>query len=88
MMILVVGIISTTVSQSLSSQHQIERLKAEQFAKGAMWYNYMGLITGGPPAAPPPAILDGTQYNAAVATGAVNPDGTTTYNITVNYNIP
>src|SRR3989338_2258840 len=70
MAIIAVGIMSMNVNQAISNQHQVERIKAAEFAKGAFWYNYMSLSESAGMATPPPVTLDGKQYTATLnATG-------------------
>ena len=86
-MILAVSLVSMTVGQSISNQHQIERIQAEQLAKGSMWYNFMNLYPGGPAAVPPgPITLDGRTFNPSFTVGAPGggPNQTTPYAITVD----
>ncbi len=87
MMILTVSLISITVSQNISNQHQIERIQAEQLAKGSMWFNYMNLYSGGLAAVPAPVTLAGRVYTPTVNPGPgapdTGPDGTDPYTITV-----
>ena len=90
MMILVVGILSSNVNQALTAQHQIERLKAEQLAKGVSWHNYMSLAQNGTPlgAMPPIALPDGKTYAVAVTAGPayLGPYlSTTAYSATITY---
>ena len=85
MTILAVSLISITVGQALSNQHQINRIKAEQLAKGAFWYNYMNLITGSA-ATPLPEILDNKTFIVLpIVPGGIGPNGTRTYAVTVSY---
>ena len=86
MMILAVSLISLTVSQNISNQHQIERIQAEQVAKGIMWTNYMELYPGGGVPVPNGTItLDGRNYVYTVTPGAFNsgPNGTDPFTIQV-----
>ena len=91
MMILVVGILSSNVNQALTAQHQIERLKAEQLAKGVSWHNYMSLTQNdGTPlgAMPPIALPDGKTYAVAVTAGTADSgpyNSTTPYSATITY---
>ena len=85
MMIFTVSLISITVSQNISNHHQIERIQAEQLAKGSMWYNYMNINSVGSAAVPPPVTLDGKQFTVSVATGVPDPSlQATPYTITVD----
>ena len=84
--ILAITLMSANVSQSISSQHQIERIKAEQLAKGGFWYNYMSLINSGSEAPDFSETLDGKTYNVVITPGVVGPPNSTTpYNVVVSY---
>ncbi len=45
-MVLAITVYSLNVSQSVSSQRQIDRIKAEQLVLGQHWRNYMSLLNG------------------------------------------
>ncbi len=89
MMVFAVGMISISTSQTIAGQHQIDRIKAEQLAKGTYWYNYQNLKSTNTPAAMNAVNLDNKTYTPSIAlppdpgTGFFN--STTQYNITVNY---
>ena len=87
MTILAIALMSASVSQTLSSQHQIERIKAEQLAKGAFWYNYLSISTLGSSSSPLQETLDNKPYTPTVSSSGADPFGygTTTYNATVSY---
>ena len=85
LMILAVALMSVSVSQSISGQHQIDRIKAEELAKGAFWYNYMNLTSTGTPATPPGETLDGKPFTPAITSSSGGPNNTTIYSITVSY---
>jgi len=86
MAILAVGIMSINVNQALLHQHQIERIKAQQFAEGAFWYNFANLSTSGVAAVPSSLTLDGKTYNVTLnATTGGGPNNTDSYNVRVNY---
>ena len=84
-MILAVSLIGIAVSQNISNQHQIERIQAEQVAKGIMWNNYMNLYPGA--GAVPNGIipLDGRNYVYTINPGPVGtgPNGTDPFAIQV-----
>ena len=46
MTILAIGVMSMNVSQSLSNQRQIDRIKAELLAHGIFWEEYMKITDG------------------------------------------
>ena len=86
MAILAIAIMSMNVNQALSNQHQVERIKASELAKGAFWYNYMNLADSGSMATPPPITLDGKQYTVTVTdNGPGDPNQTTSYDVNVAY---
>lgn len=84
--IFVISLISTNMNEALSCQHQIERIKAEQLAKGLMWYNYMNLVNTNMPAPLPLLIeLDRKKYFPTISSGAPGPNNTTTQSISIAY---
>lgn len=88
MMMLAVSLMSISSSQALSNRHQIDRIKAEQFAKGAFWNTYMQKITGNSVSNPMNEILDNRTYSANVTEGAAGSGlygSTASYTITVSY---
>ena len=85
MTILAISLISANVGQTLSAQHQIERIKAEQLAKGSFWYNYMSLATTGSGATAPTEALDRKKYVPSIVSLPGGLNGTTTYKVTVAY---
>ena len=76
MSILAIGVMGTNVSQSLSNQHQIDRIKAEQLAKGAFWDSYMKILRGIDPVAnpTPSETLDNKDFTVDVDVVAGPPD--------------
>ena len=91
LMILAVTMMSVNSSQAVSSQHQIERIKAEQLAKGAFWFNYMHRINHPEYTGTPPLngteIMDGKIYTFNIIPGSVdtNYNDTTPFNAQVTY---
>ena len=87
MMILAVAIMSANSNQSLSNQHQVERIKAEQLAKGAFWYNYMSLAVLNSTATPPAETLDLKLYTVNIIPGGhvANFIDADSYSATVSY---
>jgi predicted PurR-regulated permease PerM len=86
--ILVIGILSTNVSEVLVNQKQIDRIKAEQLAKGIFWVNYTNIYEGNPVQNPGSVSLDGKQFTAYMTPGGApgsGPNGTQPYIINVNY---
>lgn len=86
MMIIALGIISLSTSQSISNQHQIERLKADQLAEGAWWFKYSGQIAGST-INPPSETIDGKTYTVTISPPVVDtgPNSTDTYAIQIQY---
>ncbi len=88
MMIVTVGVVSTNYSKAIYSQHQIDRIKAEELAKGALWYHYTyRTLQGNPgPFVPPSETLDGKDFSVNVANSAgAGPSGTDEVGITISY---
>ncbi len=87
MMIVTIGVISTNVSQKIYTSHQIDRIKAEQIAKGAAWHLFMDKALTNSASLPyNEIILDGKTYNLSFTEGLNSgPEGTDTYNITIQY---
>lgn len=88
MMVFAISLISISASQSVAGQHQIDRIKAEQLAKGALWYNYTNLQTNNISATPPAENLDNKTYTPSIVSpgaGAGFFSSTTEYQVTVNY---
>ena len=90
MIIFTIGLLSRSVTQTVSSEKQIDRIRAEQFAKGIFWQVYMNEANGG--TVPNGTIftsptLDGKTFNATVVRGAAGSGtyGTTQFNIQVTY---
>jgi len=86
MMIIALGIISLSTSQSITNQHQIERIKADQFAEGAWWFKYSGQIVGSG-ANPSSETIDGKTYTITINAPTVDtgPYSTETYSVQVQY---
>ena len=87
-MIVTIGVISTNYSQSIYSQHQIDRIKAEQLAKGVAWYNYINRsFTGTTGYAPGDhEVIDGKTYNITITENlGTGPQGTDIYDIQIDY---
>ena len=69
LMVLLASIMSSTVTQANISQKQIDRIKAEEVAKGAYWIVYDNrrnnrvFSTSIPTASSNPITLDGKSYN-------------------------
>ena len=91
LMILAVTLMSANTNQALSSQHQIERIKAEQLAKGAFWFNYMHRVKdptySGTPSLNGIETMDQKSYTFNIVPGTADTDynDTTSYNIQVTY---
>ncbi|GEM_PF-718719 len=85
MSLLAISLMSLNGSATISNQKQIDRIKAEQLATGAFWYNYMNLSTSGTTATPPGETLDGKTYTPTITSAAGGPNSTTIYNSTVSF---
>jgi len=89
MMVIAVGIITLNSSQSLTNRHQIERIKAEQVAKGAFWNNYMSRFLNDTNATLNAEILDNKKFSPKITSSSGGgPNGTDIDEITVDYNLP
>lgn len=88
MTVIAMGIIALSSSQSLSNRHQIERMKAEQIARGAFWYNYMSRINSNTSGTPDPEILDNKKFVPSISSAPGGPSGTEVYTVVVDYNLP
>jgi len=86
MMIIALGVISLSTSQSISNQHQIERIKANQLAEGAWSFKYSGQIAGST-INPNSETIDGKTYTVTInpPTADTGPFSTETYSIQVQY---
>lgn len=85
MMVFAISVLSVNVSQVTMGQHQVERIKAEQYAKGAFWLNYTSLLNGTGPIGPQSNSLDGKTYSAAVSAMGNGIYNTQRYDVTVSY---
>ena len=78
-MIYSIGILTRGASQVLSSEDQVDRIKAEQLAIGAYAKTYTDLTYGGALPGTFTETLDGKVYNVTVANnGATGPNNTNT----------
>lgn len=84
---LAVGILSAMGSQGVFGQNQVDRIKAEQLAKGAFWKSYYeAAITGTKTPQLISETLDGKTYTAGTSiSGSAGPSGTSTLTSTVSY---
>ncbi len=93
MIIVAVGVLNSNVNLTLSGQRQIDRIKAEQIAKGQFWKNYSSLITTGTPAGPQIFTLSENHRTQSGGTSTFSKSysaSTTTptpgrYDVTVSY---
>ena len=100
MMIITIGVISANYTQTINTKNQVERIKAEELAKGAAWVNYMNLSFSQSTAMPTPVTLDGKTYSFEDGTpdaisdnipstldkeASVGPNTTDRYRILVSY---
>ena len=86
MMIFTITILTQSISQTTASQKEIERIKAEQLAKGIFWNAYAGgsgqQLTTGPVTI---GAIDGKTYQATITSLGAGPANTTAYSINVSY---
>jgi hypothetical protein len=85
---LAVGILSAMGSQGVFGQNQVDRIKAEQLAKGYFWkvYYETALNGGSPSTVATPVVLDGKTYTVSIAVGgSAGPNGTTPIATTISY---
>ena len=90
MIIFTIGLLSRSVTQTVSAEKQIDRIRAEQFVKGVFWQVYANLADGGTPATSYTAPIDGKNFTATVtlptaATKGQGIYGTDPYTISVDY---
>ena len=52
MIVVAIGVLNSNVSLTLSGQRQVDRIKADQIAKGQFWRNHSSLLTTGAAAGP------------------------------------
>ena len=83
-----IGILGAMGSQGLLGQNQVDRIKAEQLAKGAFWKYYtQRATTGATGAIVEVETLDGKTYTATATAAGVsgNPNNTFPVTTTTNY---
>ena len=85
MSILAIGIMSTNLNQAFSSKTQVDRIRAEELAKGAFWFNFTSLRDLGTSAVPPTETIDGITYTFNRTSTGVGPNGTTPQDIQVDW---
>ena len=87
MMIFTIGLLSRSVTQTITAEQQIERIKVEQFAKGVFWRTYSDLATGANiTSVNISEQIDGRPYVAYVQTlNTPGPNNTRTYQVDVPY---
>ncbi|MDD3375595.1 MAG: hypothetical protein PHY73_07750 [Candidatus Omnitrophica bacterium] len=84
--ILAVSVISLAGSQAYLGQAQVDKIKAEQLAKGAFWVNYMNLLTNHVGFQLPVTTLDGKPFKITITTDAgTGLDGTDTVETEVSF---
>lgn len=66
MMTLALGLLSILSSQGVFGRYQIDRIKAEQLAKGIFWYHYIMRITPFIQADSLDENLDGKNFHVSV----------------------
>ena len=87
MVIFTIGLLSRSVTQTVSAEKQVERIRAEQFVKGVFWQVYSTLADGKAPQATYTDTIGGKTYTATVTQGAKGSGiyQTDPYTISVNY---
>ena len=82
--ILAMSVLSLSGSQAYLGQAQINKIKAEQLARGAFWVNYISLLTSGASFTIPVTTLEGTDFTTTLTTTTgTGPGGTTDSVVTV-----
>ena len=66
--ILAMSVLSLSGSQLYLGQAQINKIKAEQLAKGAFWVNYISLLTTGAGSQIPDTFLNGKKFITTIVT--------------------
>ena len=74
MIVTSLSILNSNLNLTLSGQRQVDRIKADQIAKGQFWRNHASLVTTGNPAGPwnVPLIETHRDYNGVVKTSTKN----------------
>ncbi len=85
MMVFAISVLSLNVSQVTVGQHQVERIKADQYAKGIFWLNYTSLLNGTGPIGAQSEPLDNKTYSASVSAMGNGIYNTQRYDVTVSY---
>lgn len=87
MMIIALGIISLNASQAISHEHQVDRVKASQLAKGIWWLQYSNQFLGGN-AADGIETIDGKPYTFNIIADPIadsGPNETETFTVQIQY---
>ena len=85
MMVYAISILSTNVSEVISSKGQVEHIKAEQLAKGAFWLNYSSIMTTNSLTSVPAETLDYKTYSTTVSRNPGGPNSTDSLTLTTSY---
>ena len=87
MIIFTIGLLSRSVTQTVSAEKQVDRIRAEQFVKGVFWQVYANLADNLPIATSVTQTIDGKVYTASIRSGAAGTGiyGTTPYTFQVDY---
>ncbi len=85
--IMTIGIINSNANQIISGRRQIDRVKAEQYAKGIMWINGTQLGKGGAAFAPATTSLNGKTFTPALTSNGTLPSNANIqrYDISITY---
>ena len=90
MIIFTIGLLSRSVTQTVSAEKQVDRIRAEQFVKGVFWQVYANLADNLLVAGSVTQTIDGKTYTATItppiaATKGKGIYGTDPYTISVDY---
>ena len=88
LMIISIGILGRSSTQAVSTERQIDRIKAEQVLKGYFWRVYDELANGQLPTSPVVYPVDGKNYTATatlILPRGNGPNGTDIYQFDVTY---
>ena len=85
MMVLSVTILSQHVSQSTTSQQQIEQIRGDELSKGIFWNNYSACLANATCTAFTPSNTTLSAYNGKTYTANVTAPASKTYSVQINY---
>ena len=86
MIVYVIGILSVSTSEVSTGKGLVERIKAEQLAKGAFWFNYTSMVATNSVAIIPDETLDDKTYSTtAIYSAGGGPNDTSSLNVITSY---